>query len=593
MSLPRRRRLVEIAHERELLVLEDNPYGLLRYEGEPLPTLLLARRRRVRDLPRHVLEDPLAGHPARLGGGAAAGAREDEPRQAGRRPVLAPRSRSCSSRRTSTRGRLAATTCDSLCEHLPRAGATRCSTRWPSTSRARRQWTQPAGRPVHLGDAARLHRHDRPAGAARCERERRVRARPRRVPRRPRRLLDAAELLRRPTRTTSARASAGSARSCASRSRCTARSPARAPAAERRPRRAGDAPRPTPTGSPTSLQLPRRAAPATRRAPKPIDEHGSRSSRAAARWSGRSRCARARASRTRSSASATRSSRSTSARDLVERLREPTPDAAFVALHGRDGEDGTVQELLEVARAPLHRLGRRRPACAARTRCWPSTCCATPGSRRRTSTPSARPRSSELGAAQALPAIEERLGFPLVVKPAAQGSALGIKFARTAADVPGGAGGAPSPTTARSCSSATCRGATWRSRSSSEDGEPRALPVVEAVPREEDFYDFEARYEIGRTRFVCPAELPRRGRRRARRSSRSTAYRLLGCARLRARRPDARRGRRAVRARGERVPGLTETSLLPQAADAAGIGFDELIERILALALARSRLTRR
>jgi 2-aminoadipate transaminase len=40
MSLPRRRRLVEVAHERELLVLEDNPYSLLRYEGEPLPTLL-------------------------------------------------------------------------------------------------------------------------------------------------------------------------------------------------------------------------------------------------------------------------------------------------------------------------------------------------------------------------------------------------------------------------------------------------------------------------------------------------------------------------------------------------------------------------
>src|SRR5829696_3541242 len=39
MSLPRRRRLVEVAHERELLVLEDNPYGLLRYEGEPLPPL--------------------------------------------------------------------------------------------------------------------------------------------------------------------------------------------------------------------------------------------------------------------------------------------------------------------------------------------------------------------------------------------------------------------------------------------------------------------------------------------------------------------------------------------------------------------------
>ena len=68
MSLARRRRLVEVARERELLVLEDNPYGLLRYEGEPLPTLysLDARggrargRVRPRDLPGHVLEDPLA-----------------------------------------------------------------------------------------------------------------------------------------------------------------------------------------------------------------------------------------------------------------------------------------------------------------------------------------------------------------------------------------------------------------------------------------------------------------------------------------------------------------------------------------------------
>ena len=49
------------------------------------------------------------------------------------------------------------------------------------------------------------------------------------------------------------------------------------------------------------------------------------------------------------------------------------------------------------------------------------------------------------------------------------------------------------------------------------------LPVVEAVPREEDFYDFEARYEIGRTRFVCPAELGGRADASARRSSRSTS----------------------------------------------------------------------
>ena len=70
---------------------------------------------------------------------------------------------------------------DALAEHFP-----------PEAT-----WTQPAGRPVHLGDAARLHRHDRPARPRARGAQRRVRPRPRGVPRRPRRLVDAAELLRR------------------------------------------------------------------------------------------------------------------------------------------------------------------------------------------------------------------------------------------------------------------------------------------------------------------------------------------------------------------------------------------------------------
>src|SRR6185369_11334737 len=106
----------------------------------------------------------------------------------------------------------------------------------------------------------------------------------------------------------------------------------------------------------------------------------------------------------------------------------------------------------------------------------------------------------ELGAAEALPAIEERLAFPVVVKPAAQGSALGIKFASSAADVPGALVAAFSYDRKVLLE----RHVAGRDLAVSiVDGEP--LPVVEAVPNEEDFYDFEARYEIGRTTFVCPA----------------------------------------------------------------------------------------
>ena len=194
MSLERRRELVRIANERELLVLEDNPYGLLRYEGDAAADAVLARRRRVRDLPRHVLEDPLAGAAARLGGGAAAGAREAEPRQGRRRPLLVVALAALRRRllRASATGAPTCARCselyrrrrdtmlDALAEHFPPEATLDAS----------------RGRAVHLGDAARLHRHHRPAGA-RAARERRVRARPRGVSGRPRRVVDAAELLRR------------------------------------------------------------------------------------------------------------------------------------------------------------------------------------------------------------------------------------------------------------------------------------------------------------------------------------------------------------------------------------------------------------
>ncbi len=114
-------------------------------------------------------------------------------------------------------------------------------------------------------------------------------------------------------------------------------------------------------------------------------------------------------------------------------------------------------------------------------------------------------------------------------------------------------------------------------------GEPDVLPVVEAIPHEDDRY--EARYEIGRTEFVCPAGLPDEVTERAQ-SLALDVYRRLGCkgfARIDLMLDDASGELHVLEA--NTIPGLTDTSLLPQAADAAGIGFDELIERIVELAL--------
>jgi D-alanine-D-alanine ligase len=110
---------------------------------------------------------------------------------------------------------------------------------------------------------------------------------------------------------------------------------------------------------------------------------------------------------------------------------------------------------------------------------------------------------------------------------------------------------------------------------------------VEAIPREQEFYNYESRYEIGMTTFVCPAELGDGVTERAQELALET-YRLLGCHGV------ARVDLMLEEETGELtvletnvVPGLTETSLLPLAADAAEIWFDLLVGRILDSAFTR------
>jgi len=268
--------------------------------------------------------------------------------------------------------------------------------------------------------------------------------------------------------------------------------------------------------------------------------------------------------------------------DLVERLTAPRPDLAFVALHGRDGEDGTVQEMLEVMGIP--HTGSGVSACIrAADKVLAKHAMRDFGIPTPEFYAFSETAFRELGAAQALPAIEERLQFPIVVKPAGQGSALGIKFARTPADVPGALVAAFSYDR-KVLLERYVAGRDLAVSIIDEEGAPRALPIVEAVPEQEDFYDFEARYEIGRTRFVCPADLDEAIAARASTMA-LEVYALLGLsgfARVDLMLESGTDELYVLEA--DSIPGLTETSLLPQAADAAGIGFDELIGRIVAAA---------
>lgn len=267
--------------------------------------------------------------------------------------------------------------------------------------------------------------------------------------------------------------------------------------------------------------------------------------------------------------------------DLVRRLRDLAPDVCFLALHGRDGEDGTVQELLEILGLPY--TGSGVSACI---RCADKVLAKhhmvdaglpTPDFFAFTET-----AFKQLGAAEALGEIADRIGFPMVVKPADQGSALGLRIAADAAAVPGAL------VAALSYSSKVLleRYVAGRDLAVSVlDGV--ALPIVEAVP-ETGMYDFDARYEIGRSHFVCPADLPGDVTARAQQLAVSV-HELLGCRDVSRvdMLCDAEGGLHVLEANV--IPGLTETSLLPQAADAAGIGFDDLIGKMVERASARGR----
>jgi D-alanine-D-alanine ligase len=263
--------------------------------------------------------------------------------------------------------------------------------------------------------------------------------------------------------------------------------------------------------------------------------------------------------------------------DLVERLAAAEPDVVFIALHGRDGEDGTVQELLDALGLPY--TGPPPAACAlSRDKALAKHLLAGAG----VATPDflvfRESTFKDFGASAALGSLGGRLAFPLVVKPARGGSALGVRFAGAAEELAGALLAAFS----YDDKVVVERHVAGRELAISVLG-ATALPIVEAVPQGEDFYDFEARYEIGRTAFHCPAELDPQ----VAAAAQATAVRvvellgLTGCARVDLL-LDGDGTPWVLEANA--IPGLTETSLLPQAAEAAGVSFDQLVERVLQLA---------
>ena len=258
---------------------------------------------------------------------------------------------------------------------------------------------------------------------------------------------------------------------------------------------------------------------------------------------------------------------------LAATLADGHFDVAYLALHGRAGEDGTIQGLLEILGIPF-----TGPDSVSSALAWDKAVAKGLFSRGGLATPDWVALSSsavrDMGAARALDRVVARLGSPLVVKPAEGGASMGVRVVSDAADL------APALVAAYSYHDVVLVERFVEGREvavSIVDGTP--LPPVEIVPRAGS-YDYAARYSHGAAGFYAPARLDEATLARCRDTA-VRAYELIGCRHV-------TRADLIVAADGtpwllelDTCPGMTETSLLPMAARAEGWDFAELCERIV------------
>lgn len=270
--------------------------------------------------------------------------------------------------------------------------------------------------------------------------------------------------------------------------------------------------------------------------------------------------------------------------ELVDTLRREKPAAVYIALHGKFGEDGTLQEALEFLDIPY-----TGPGVVASALAWDKALSKRLFAQAGVPTPPWVTFTSdafkEMGAASALDLVPAAVGgFPVCVKPSKQGSALGLSRVEDADHLP------DALLTALSYGD-TALVESWvdgiELAVSVLDGEggPEVLPPVEMVAKS-GVFDYTAAYTAGATDYYCPARLADEVAVEVERLARE-CHTLLGCR-------DVSRTDMVVDAEGRPFvlevntsPGMTETSLLPMAAAAVGTDFAGLVGRMVRAALDR------
>ncbi|MCX8117193.1 MAG: D-alanine--D-alanine ligase [Desulfobacterota bacterium] len=254
-------------------------------------------------------------------------------------------------------------------------------------------------------------------------------------------------------------------------------------------------------------------------------------------------------------------------RDIAERLTKARIEVAFIALHGRYGEDGTIQGLLELMGIPYTGSG-----VLASALCLHKVMAKKILIQENLPTPpfhSLKREEIERGGMKGL-----LLSLPLVVKPAREGSTIGVSIVRKEEDLQGAVREALKYDD-EILIEAFVKGKEITVGILNE----LPLPIIEIVPKS-GFYDFHSKYTKGETEYLIPARIGREKYLYAQEIS-LKAFQALGCS-------DVARVDLMTDEEGNpfiidvnTMPGMTETSLLPKAAEYVGISFGELAERIL------------
>jgi D-alanine-D-alanine ligase len=244
-------------------------------------------------------------------------------------------------------------------------------------------------------------------------------------------------------------------------------------------------------------------------------------------------------------------------------------DAAFISLHGRFGEDGTIQGALELFGIPYTGSGVMASAIGMdkwRTKLvWRAAGVTTP--------------AFEVVAGNTdFAAIEKKLGLPLFVKPANEGSSIGISKVKNAGELK-----AAYELAAKSDPLVIAEQFVGGGEYTVGILGDRALPIVRIVPANE-FYDFEAKYLRDDTQYLCPCGLPAEQEAKIQAEA-VQAFKAIG---------GTGWGRvdflmdedgKHYFLEVNTSPGMTDHSLVPMAAKAAGISFSDLVKKILSLAI--------